>query len=46
MEHTVDEKYFIDFTSKKLTIVDRDTGELEELELFDCILGGTAGITM
>lgn len=30
---------FIDYTSKKLTIVDRHTGELQSLEVFVCVLG-------
>ncbi|WP_245668144.1 IS21 family transposase [Flagellimonas zhangzhouensis] len=38
MEHKAGDKLFIDFTGKKLHIVDRDTGELKELEVFVCIL--------
>ena len=41
MEHKAGDKLFIDFTGKKLTIVDRDTGELKELEVFVCILGSS-----
>ena len=41
MEHKAGDKLFIDFTGKKLHIVDRDTGELKELEVFVCILGSS-----
>ena len=41
MEHKAGGKLFIDFTGKKFTIVDRDTGELKELEVFVCILGSS-----
>ena len=41
MEHKAGDKLFIDFTGKKLTIVERDTGELKELEVFVCILGSS-----
>lgn len=34
MEHKAGDKLSIDFTGKKLHIVDRDTGELKELEVF------------
>lgn len=39
--HTAGDKLFIDFTGKKLTIVDRHTGELKELEVFVCVLGSS-----
>lgn len=41
MEHKAGDKLFIDFTGKKLAIVDRETGELKELEVFVCILGSS-----
>ncbi|MWD30549.1 IS21 family transposase, partial [Aquicoccus sp. SCR17] len=41
MEHKAGDKLFIDFTGKKLHIVDRETGELKELEVFVCILGSS-----
>ena len=41
MEHKAGDKLFIDFTGKKLTIVDKETGELKELEVFVCILGSS-----
>lgn len=41
LEHKAGDKLFIDFTGKKLTIVDRDTGELQQLEVFVCILGSS-----
>jgi len=41
MEHKAGDKLFIDFTGKKLSIVDRETGELRELEVFVCILGSS-----
>ena len=39
--HTAGDKLFIDFTGKKLTIVDRHTGELKDLEVFVCVLGSS-----
>ena len=39
--HKAGDKLFIDFTGKKLTIVDKYTGELEELEVFVCVLGAS-----
>lgn len=37
--HKVGDKLFIDFTGKKLQIVDADTGEAQEVEVFVAILG-------
>ena len=34
-------KLFIDYTGKKLTIADRHTGELQNLEVFVCVLGSS-----
>ena len=40
-EHKAGDKLFIDFTGKKLTIVDEHTGEIQELEIFVCVLGSS-----
>lgn len=37
--HKVGDKLFIDFTGKKLQVVDEDTGEVQEVEVFVAILG-------
>ena len=39
--HKAGDKLFIDFTGKKLTIVDKYTGELKDLEVFVCVLGAS-----
>ena len=39
--HKAGDKLFIDFTGKKLSIVDRHTGELQDLEVFVCVLGSS-----
>jgi transposase len=39
--HRAGEKAFIDYSGKKPKIVDRDTGELVELELFVMVLGAS-----
>ncbi len=39
--HKAGDKLFIDYTGKKLTIVDRHTGELQDLEVFVCVLGSS-----
>ena len=39
MEHKVGDKMYIDFASEKLSIVDKDTGEVTEVEVFAVILG-------
>ena len=39
VEHKAGDKLFIDFTGKRLSIVDNDTGEVKELEVFVAILG-------
>lgn len=38
LDHKADEKLFVDYTGKKLHIVDKDTGELEEVNVFVAIL--------
>ena len=40
-DHKAGDKLFIDFTGKKLTIVDEHTGELQDLEIFVCVLGSS-----
>ncbi len=39
--HKAGDKLFIDFCGKKLTIVDEHTGELQDLEVFVCVLGAS-----
>jgi transposase len=39
MEHKAGDKMFVDYTGKKLQIVDRQTGELQDVEVFVAILG-------
>lgn len=39
--HEPGDKLFIDYTGKKLTIVDEHTGELKELEVYVCVLGNS-----
>ena len=39
--HKAGDKLFIDFTGKKLSIVDRHTGEIQDLEVFVCVLGSS-----
>lgn len=37
--HKAGDKLFIDFTGKRLNIVDKETGEIQEVEVFVAILG-------
>ncbi len=39
MEHKAGDKLYIDFAGEKLTIVDKDSGELRQVEVFAAILG-------
>lgn len=39
MEHKLGDKLFVDFTGDKLRVVDTNTGELKEMEVFVAILG-------
>lgn len=39
--HKAGDKLFIDFTGKKLSIVDKHTGEILDLEVFVCVLGSS-----
>lgn len=41
IEHKVGDKMFVDFTGKKLEIVDESTGEINEVEVFVAILGSS-----
>ena len=41
MQHKYGDKLFIDFTGKKLEIVNRATGEITEVEVYIGILGGS-----
>ena len=41
IQHKYGDKLFIDFTGQKLRIVDRSSGEVEEMEVFIGILGGS-----
>ena len=38
IEYKVGDKMFVDFTGKKLTIVNKHTGEIEEVEIFVALL--------
>ena len=40
-DHKAGDKMFVDFTGKKLHIVDKQTGELKELEVFVGLLGSS-----
>jgi transposase len=41
MEHKAGDKLFIDYAGQKLSIVDKDTGEITEVEFFVAILGSS-----
>jgi len=41
MGHKAGDKVFVDFTGKKLSITDPDTGEIQELEVFVAVLGAS-----
>lgn len=41
MQHKYGDKLFIDFTGKKLDVVDRTTGEVKQMEVFVAVLGGS-----
>ncbi len=40
-EHKAGDKLFVDFTGKKLKVVDPDTGEEQEMEVFVAVLGAS-----
>lgn len=41
MEHKVGDKLYVDFAGDKLSIVDKQTGEIQEVEVFVAILGAS-----
>lgn len=41
MDHKAGDKMFVDYTGKKLHIIDRETGEEQEVEIFVSILGAS-----
>lgn len=41
MSHKVGEKMFVDFTGKRLSIVNRQTGEIKNVEVFVAVLGAS-----
>jgi len=41
LEHKAGDKMFVDFTGKHLSIVDRETGEIKDVEVFVAILGAS-----
>src|SRR5512145_1362743 len=41
IDHKAGDKMFVDFTGKKLHVVDRQTGELQEVEVFVAMLGAS-----
>ena len=41
MEHKVGDKLYVDFAGDKLKIVDKQTGEIQEVEVFVAILGAS-----
>ena len=41
MEHKAGDKMFIDFAGVKLKIVDKESGEVKDVEVFAAILGGS-----
>lgn len=44
IEHKSGDKMFVDFTGKKMEIIDKDTGEIKKVEIFVAILGAS-GLT-
>ena len=41
MEHKAGDKMFIDFAGDRLSIVDKESGEIQKVEVFVCILGAS-----
>lgn len=41
MEHKAGEKMFVDFTGEKLPVVDTETGEIRQMEVFVAVLGAS-----
>lgn len=41
MNHKSGDKMYVDYAGKKLTIIDKETGELKDVEFFVAILGAS-----
>lgn len=41
MEHKAGDKLYVDFAGQKLSIIDKQTGEIQEVEIFVAILGAS-----
>lgn len=41
MEHKAGDKLFVDYTGRKLHLIDRETGEEKEVEVFVSVLGSS-----
>jgi transposase len=41
-EHAAGDKVFVDYSGKKIPIVDRTTGEIREAEIFVAVLGASS----
>ncbi|SDL27953.1 Integrase core domain-containing protein [Mesorhizobium muleiense] len=41
-EHAAGDKVFVDYSGKKIPIVDRKTGEIREAEIFVAVLGASS----
>lgn len=41
MEHKAGDKLYVDFAGEKLSIIDKDTGEVQQVEVFLAILGAS-----
>lgn len=41
-EHVAGDKVFVDYSGKKIPIVDRKTGEIREAEIFVAVLGASS----
>lgn len=41
LEHKAGDKMFVDFTGQKLSIVDKETGEAQDVEIFVAVLGAS-----
>lgn len=41
-EQAAGDKVFVDYSGKKIPIVDRDTGEIREAEIFVAVLGASS----
>ncbi len=41
MNHKAGDKMFVDYAGKKLSVVEKDTGEVSEVEFFVAVLGAS-----